>query len=203
MLRIEVLERKNEITDSNGDKIMDLTSKSFEFKGDINVYRTLIVTDSFIMRPDLIAKIAYGNSNRLDYICKFNGVSNPFSLNTGKVLMIGDENDMKNQLANSKNTPDNKSKEDIRKRFFDPNKLSKKDQTRLKFLQQKSKQQVNGSQSNLPPNFAEPGSKELTVKNGQVIFGNDVVGNKENCPDPLSKARAKSKLIENKIFKGR
>jgi len=65
----------------------------------------------------------------------------------------------------------------------------------------KSEQRANGSKTNLPPNFAEPGSKELKVVDGKVIFGGDVVPSSENCVDPLSKARAKSKLIENKIFK--
>lgn len=203
MLRIETLSRKTELTLPNGDKIMDLTTKSFEFSGSVNVNHTSIVSDDFQMRPDLVARVEYGNSNRLDFICKFNGISNPFSLETGRILMIGDEDELKNQVANNQNTSDNPKKADIRARFFDPNKLSKKDQTRLAYLQKKSKAHVNASASNLPPNFAEPGAKELTVKNGQVIFGNDVVGNKENCPDPLSKARAKAKLIENKIFKGR
>lgn len=200
MLQIEVLRRKP-VININNENIIDLTTKAFDFTGAVSVYNTMVVTDDFVMRSDLVAKVYYGNSNRIDFLLKFNGISNPFSLDVGQILMIGDENELKSQLANQSNAPDNQAKKDIRSAFFDPNRLSKKDQSRLSYIQKKSQTQTAGSTSNLPPNFAEPGSKELTVQDGKVIFGNDVVGNKANCPDPLSRARVKAKLLENKIFK--
>jgi hypothetical protein len=202
MLLIEGLRKKREITKPDGTRIIDLTEASYEFRGEMLITGTIVVTEDFEMRPDLVAKQVYGDSNKLDYILKFNGISNPFSLQTGDVLLLVAESDMKNSQTKQNETQG--SKEDIRKRFFDPKRLNKKDQKRLEYIKKKAQSSSgngNASQTNLPPNFAEPGSKEITVKDGKVIFGADVVGNKDNCPVPASRARVKAKLLENKIFK--
>lgn len=202
MLLIEGLRKKREITKPDGTRVIDLTEASYEFRGEMLITGTIVVTEDFEMRPDLVAKQVYGDSNKLDYILKFNGISNPFSLETGQVLLLVAESDMKNSQTKPNETQG--SKEDIRKRFFDPKRLNKKDQKRLEYIKKKSQQAANNgnaSTTNLPPNFAEIGSKEITVKDGKVLFGVDVVANKENCPVPHSRARVKAKLLENKIFK--
>lgn len=200
MLLIDTLRIKPEIK-VKGEYIKDLTSQSVEFGPNMLVSKTGIVSEDLAMRPDLIAKIYFSDSNKLDYILKFNGISNPFSLDEGDIVLVPGQEDMKTAFKPkiAKNNEDNKT--DLVKKFFDPDKLSKKDNKRIDYLAAKSAAMANGSKTNLPPNFAEPGSQELKVVNGQVIFGGDVVPSKENCQDPLSKARAKSKLIENKIFR--
>ena len=200
MLLLDTLRNKPDVL-VNNEYIKDMTAQSVEFGPNMGVAKTGIVSDDLSMRPDLVAKIYFGDSNKLDAILKFNAISNPFSLNEGDILLIPNKDDMKTAFKPKigKNNADAKS--DLVKKFFDPEKLSKKDNKRLDYLRAKSERIANGSQTNLPPNFAEPNSKELRVVNGAVIFGGDVVPSKENCTDPLSRARAKSKLIENKIFK--
>lgn len=46
------------------------------------------VTEDYIARPDLISIAAYGDSDFTDIICKINGISNPFELNEGDILVI-------------------------------------------------------------------------------------------------------------------
>ena len=42
----------------------------------------------------------------------------------------------------------------------------------------------------------------IKYKNGKIIFGEDVTTiNKENCPETLTRARVKEKLLQNQIFK--
>lgn len=50
-----------------------------------NVFR---VTEDYIARPDLISYDAYGDSMYADVICKLNGISNPFELNMGMLLIV-------------------------------------------------------------------------------------------------------------------
>jgi len=152
------------------------------------------------MRPDLVARIYYGDIRKLDYILKFNGISNPFSLESGTILLIGEPSEIESNFVSSNSTNDSTQKsQDLRDKFFDKNRLSKKDAKRIDLVKQKSKQFQNAA-SNLPPNFAEQGSTELTVQNGIVIFGANAVPNNTNCPVVLSRAKVKAKLIENKIF---
>jgi len=200
MLLLDTLRNKPEIL-VNDEYIKDMTAQSVEFGPNMLVAKTGIVSDDLAMRPDLVARIYFGNSNKLDAILKFNGISNPFSLNDGDIVLVPNQEDMKTAFKPKIGKNNEDAKSDLIKKFFDPNKLSKKDNKRIDYLRAKSDQRANGSQTNLPPNFAEPNSKELRVVDGAVIFGGDVVPSKENCTDPLSKARAKSKLIENKIFK--
>ena len=50
---------------------------------------TLItVIDDYVARPDLISLAVYGTDEYADIICKINGISNPFELNTGMILLI-------------------------------------------------------------------------------------------------------------------
>lgn len=199
MLSIDTLNKKTHTVNSFGEDIVDLTSPSFVYKKDVSIIGTGIVSDELEMRPDLVAKIYYGDISKLDYILKFNGISNPFSLEKGTILLIGDPNEMSQNFTNQTTNDPGAAEADIRDKFFDPSRLSKKDAKRLELIKQKSSIFSNGS-SNLTPNMAEPGSKEIKVKDGIVIFGDDVVANKDNCPEPLSRARIKSKLIEKRLF---
>lgn len=44
--------------------------------------------EKYIGRPDLISLDAYGDPVYADIICKLNGISNPFELNEGMMLVI-------------------------------------------------------------------------------------------------------------------
>ena len=46
------------------------------------------VIDDYVARPDLISLAVYGTDQYADIICKINGISNPFELNAGMILLI-------------------------------------------------------------------------------------------------------------------
>ena len=46
------------------------------------------VKSDYIARPDLISYDIYGTDFYADIICKLNGISNPFELNEGDILII-------------------------------------------------------------------------------------------------------------------
>jgi len=51
----------------------------------------------------------------------------------------------------------------------------------------------------LPPNVANTGDQEITIKGGLIWFGKDVVGGTASCAEPLSKSEFLARLIKNKI----
>ena len=80
-------------------------------------------------------------------------------------------------------------------KFVDP--LTKKDNKRLDMLQKKTR-----NSELLPPNINAEGETNIKYKDGKIIFGEDVTTiNKQNCPETLTRARVKEKLINNQIFK--
>lgn len=51
-------------------------------------YDVVEVSERYIARPDLISNDIYGDTIYTDLLCKLNGISNPFELNKGMLLII-------------------------------------------------------------------------------------------------------------------
>lgn len=51
-------------------------------------YTLFRVPEEYIARPDLVALDHYGDEQYTDIICKLNGISNPFELNAGMLLVL-------------------------------------------------------------------------------------------------------------------
>lgn len=120
-----VLNNKKEIY-SNWlqDNIINLCDSSFIIP-DSYQYEILEVTEKYIARPDLLSLDIYGDSLFADLLCKLNGISNPFELNKGMVLIIPSPDNIMNFMhtpeiqetdnLNSINKPIAKKKNEKRK----------------------------------------------------------------------------------------
>lgn len=53
-------------------------------------YSVYKVSKDHVARPDLISKILYGTDIYGDFICKVNGISNPFEINEGDIIIVPD-----------------------------------------------------------------------------------------------------------------
>lgn len=203
MFQFKTLRNKPVITGQDGEQTLDLSAPTWEFSYIVNVTGSTIVPEEMAMRPDLVSTTLYGDMNKVDYVTKLNGISNPFSLMPGQLILAGEPGEIAEAMQMAKDKNDADERIDLRSKLFDPTKLSRKDVKRLEYIQQKSKAADEASMpaSNLPPNFAEIGRDEITVKDGKVVFGDNVVSNKADCPEPLSRARVKAKLLEAKIFR--
>tara|TARA_B100001093_G_scaffold379307_1_gene364664 strand:+ start:2761 stop:3687 length:927 start_codon:yes stop_codon:yes gene_type:complete len=147
------------------DKIIEggkliLTQPTFIFKDKEEVpFTEYEVRADDAGRIDLIAEDQYGADGGADieYILKFNGISDPFSINEGDVLKIPVENSLIVKLER----PDGAIDNIVRQSFIDGKKLTKKDQRRLDFLKKKYK-----IKEVLPPNMLKSGfSNSEIIKN--------------------------------------
>lgn len=187
-----------------GEKIVDLTYPSIRYNYDPFIIGVLNVTEFTSMRPDLISKAAYGTIDYWDFILKYNGISNPFSLGPSDQLLIPSLDTMKDQVAPSSSS--DAVADSIRKQYID---VSKKAQLDPKLAQMEQKRRdaqrkkAEGigvpSTNNLPPNIAEAGDREIVIKGGKIYFGPDVSRNKKACEKPISKSELISKLIKNRL----
>lgn len=88
MITHTVLKNKKEIhSDWLQDTIYNLNDPSFIIPATYD-YEILEVTEKYIARPDILSKDIYGDSMYADLLCKLNGISNPFELNQGDILVI-------------------------------------------------------------------------------------------------------------------
>jgi hypothetical protein len=88
MLLSKLLKAKKLFSISTGESIVDLVSNTFRFGESAISAGTAIVNEYETMRPDLISERIYSTQDYWDTILKYNGISNPFSLDFGEVLIM-------------------------------------------------------------------------------------------------------------------
>jgi hypothetical protein len=143
--------------------IMTQPTMIFRNKEDVTLLNRAHVVDvDESGRPDLIALQYYGDQSKLDMILKWNGISNPFSINEGDVLEIPSPNTNFFKLERPKEFENNP----VKQQFVDGKRLSKKDQRRLDALKKKY-----GKDNLLPPNVIPVGKKNYEFAGSRIRMG--------------------------------
>lgn len=128
MLFHTVLQNKKTIqSEWLGEEILSLGDQTFNIPENY-AYEILEVTDRYVARPDILSMDIYGDTLYTDLICKLNGISNPFELNEGMVLIIPSPSEIINFMytptkdecdvlaeGNVANKPTTKTKKEKRK----------------------------------------------------------------------------------------
>ena len=194
MLISKILRTKKLFTNLTGESIIDLISATFKYSVSPNSAGTIIVNEYEVMRPDLISDRIYSNYENWDVILKFNGISNPFSLDFGEVLLAPPFNEISTMVSPPINVVE-KGKEPAKKnesKLITPK--TPKDKQRLDSLRTKVSEVV-------PPNFNLTGSKNIKVVDGDVIFGGDMTQTSTTSANSTStRARIKDQLKNNPNF---
>lgn len=79
----------------SGEDIKDLLTLTFMIPDEYS-YRLYTVTKEYIARMDLIALDQYGSTDYTDILCKLNGISNPYEVNEGQMIILPNSSDMDN-----------------------------------------------------------------------------------------------------------
>ena len=198
MINLKTLLNKYSVTKANGDVIPDITRSSIDANrmGKTASVRTTRVDTFTIMRPDLVAYAAYGSHDYMDMVLKYNGISNPFSLYEGQILFLPDITELQKIVKDPKKIEDisNIEIDEVESIFVNPK--TTQDEKRLEML----KKQNRGKEI-LPSNVNKKGDKNVKIKDGKIVFGEDVTSvNKNDCPEPISRANLKKALIKNNLF---
>jgi len=181
-MQSKILENKRIVKDKDGNVFVDLTSRSLRYNSNADVINAYYVGEDMIMRADLISQAAYGNTDNYDLILKYNGISNPFSIDEGDLILIPSLDFMYESLE----TPEQEdASEKVRNQYLSTSKQAKLDPKKIAYDEsikqlRKSTKGGNFSSYNLPPNLAEPGESEGKVlENSSIILGQDVSKNKK------------------------
>lgn len=145
-----------------GGKLI-LAQPTFIFKDDEIPFSEYIVKDTDAGRIDLIAEEYYGSAVDLESILKFNGISDPFSINEGDVLKMPIDDAIIKKLER----PSVAISNIVRQEFIDGKKLTKKDKRRIDFLKKKY-----NIKEVLPPNMLKSGFKNFELRKEE---GEDVI----------------------------
>ena len=165
------LDKKPLFTRPDGSEIKDLTSSMFDIRANNYVsYNVYKVPKEFEMRPDLISGAVYNNTLYAEVILKYNGISNPFTIQEGDMILIPNLDSMDAIMAKPAGVDVDGAKA-IRNsyKYIDPIKIPKTDSNF------QDRQIVGGAQPGaLPPNIAKEGEPQITYRNGRVYFGEGV-----------------------------
>jgi hypothetical protein len=190
---IDTISKNKSIFNPNPDQsdeaygIWNLTESSVNYTSGMSLDDFFVVTQYYQMRPDLVAAIKYGDHGKVGSLLKFNGISNPFAIKEGNVLLIPNPKSIDDsfntrkvlsqaqaQSANNTNTNQNN--------VFKKNQESKKfkvSDARRKFLEQKVRNQPNIV---LPPNVLQPDEKTIMKQDGFLVFAPSAGGGGFNKP---------------------
>ena len=194
------VDNKDFFTKPNGDIIIDFTNQRFNPNPNGNIYDIMVTTFDFVMRPDLIAKSIYRDITSADLVMKQNSISNPFSIDEGDVFYIQEKSNIERQFSLAIKS---EQRDIVRNQYIDPSKATEIDGNLKRFEDRnKPKKGKRKDAPALPPNFANFGDKEIKLRGGKIIFGEDITANKEVCNDePLSKSELLKRLAINRLNK--
>ena len=193
MLTSKLLSKKRNFTKSVTQVLTDLISSTFKFPEIRRGSGAIAVSRDESMRPDLVASRIYSDQTKWDVLLKFNGISNPFSIKEGDFLSGIPYSSLEELYKDPLKISERSELNEVE---FNPilNPATDRDKERLANLQKKVK-------NVLPPNINKPGDKNVKVKDGKLIFGEDVTTvNKNNCPVPISRNRLQTALLKDKLF---
>ena len=192
------IDRKPFFKKDDGNIIRDLTKTMFDFKANnytsFNAFR---VPKDYVMRPDLISQAVYNNTLYAEYILKYNGISNPFSINEGDVILIPN---LESAKLNTKTTGDGSDADPSQKlrksyKYIDPTKIPKRNETISQFEERLNKKTIK--EGALPPNIAEEGSSQIVERNGRVYFGENI-GESACLKNGMSSSEFLTKVIKSR-----
>jgi hypothetical protein len=153
------------------------------------------------MRPDLIARQAYGYLIPLEQLLKFNNISNPFAIQEGDVFTIWDIPSASSNLRPQ--TKNAEAREDIRKQYITPEKKSTVDPRLADFEKRTQATKPDPSKGKnapaLPPNLADFGDQEIALVNGKLVLGGAVSASGFESQDPVSKSEFVAKMIKQRL----
>ena len=160
-----------ELREVDNELILDLLEPTLipDFRrGNFEIRNFFMVSEEYVMRPDLIARAVFGNDSYVDVLLKANKISNPFSIAEGDILVVPN---LDKFLAFYKKPKRSENKiEDTKAKFIDPSKSSKKDISRVERLEALGKNKKNGAKEITTPNKLKKGKSNLRFGGGSVSF---------------------------------
>lgn len=194
MLISKILRTKKLFSNINGESIIDMISATFKYSSSPVTSGTIFINEYEVMRPDLISERIYSTQENWDVLLKYNGISNPFSLDFGEMLLAPTFNSISTLIVPPTTVPE-KGTDPAKKnesKLLTPK--TTKDKQRLDSIRTKVTEVV-------PPNVNLTGAKNVQVINGEVIFGaNMTQTSATNTNQSASRTRVQDQLKNNTKF---
>lgn len=192
------IDNKKTIVDRKGNEIVNLQTSVFSNdSGEIHDYEIRRISDHFVMRPDLVSMAVWSDPNYAEFILKFSGISNPFTLSDEDVLLIPNITQAEGMMSANNLEADESNEQNIAaiRNFFkfvnQEYKSDKSSYDALGDLNIPSAVIDTSKQANyIQPYISEDGRTGVTIRNGRMYFGGDarqpIASDKEVTTDSIA-----------------
>lgn len=177
----------------NGEEVRDLTATTFDMSkyvySDYKVYK---VSNSMVMRPDLLSNSAYGTTEYTEMVLKYNNISNPFSIDVDDLIVIPNKDNIMDVVLSSTTDVD-----DILRlksyKYIDPTKFPKDNGITSNFDNRIPT--VSNMETVLPPNITDVNEEQISMRGGRVYFGENI--GKSCLYDGMSSGEYLQTIVKN------
>lgn len=141
--------------DEKQDNLFNLFDATFQIQQDVEQSR-LVVGREEMMRMDLICQRIYKNIDEVDFLCDLNDIDNPLNIMENDSIFYtayGAIDSFRVKEA---------AKTDTRTSLLNPNKSTKKDKNREKFVE---------DNFSLPPTFNQTPRSSVSVEGDDIVIG--------------------------------
>jgi hypothetical protein len=205
------LDNKPIFKKADGLQIRDLTKSIFDYnQQNFVTFSAYKVPKEYVMRPDLISQAVYNDTAYTELILKYNGISNPFSIDQDDVILIPSLDSAKENLVQRIDPNLGDVAHELRKtyKYIDPTKQPKKNDIKNNFDNRNltagnSNTDANGNSDDvlkdgaLPPNISDPGTSQIDVRNGRVYFG-ESIGESACLKNGMTNSEFLTKVIKSR-----
>lgn len=184
------IDKKKEIIDPNGNAIIDLTTSIFAdevtSQTPTNIKR---LSGFYQMRADKASFAEYGSEEQTEFVLKYSGVSNPFSLDKDDLLLFPDQSIAKAQMKDMSAKAKNSRIQQIKNYFKFSNTDFKSNRDSYDALD--NLEIPSGIPTARPedayqvPYIADDGTASITIRNGRMYFGEDNTGTVSNMDEKI------------------
>ena len=161
---------KKTVTNNNGEVVVDLLSKNYDIEyisGRMKVRVLFPIKEEHLCRLDLVCQQVYGNPGYASLLAKWNGISNPFSISVGDIIVCPTSDILTSSFIEEKDI-DKRDIEATRSIWLDPKRATKQDLNRIEQLKKIALKEKNGSTDPKPTNLLREGEQAF-IKDGNFI----------------------------------
>lgn len=156
----------------NGITLINFLENNFQVNynsSNLIIEKIFLIEERHLCRLDNISFDAYGNTDGMDLLLKFNQICNPFSMELNDMIIVPSYESAQSFYRKDKSVI-NKTLRDTKALFIDPSRASSKDVQRLKQLEAMAIKRANGSNDIKPTNLLRNGESAFTTNGDALII---------------------------------
>lgn len=166
-----MLNLKGIIDLGSGETMLDFLSCNYEINyksNKLTLHRFFVVKEEHLCRMDLLCQEVYNDPSLVDVLCKWNNITNPFSIQVGDVIICPT---MKSLTSFYVTNPVSKVEAlDTKSSWLDPKRATKKDINRLEQMKKAAYKEKNGSTDPKPTNLLRDGEAPFVANGKTIVF---------------------------------